>query len=433
MGFDGWSDELDLRVAALASIAHGALGHMTARQRARGLEQLTERLGPRRAPARLGRALVAGALAAAAVALVASPLRGLLGGASPAPSPLGYQVEGGTVRFADGTRIALAADARGRLTSVDQHGARFAIEHGAAEVHVTPRPGAHWLFDAGPFLITVRGTVFRAAWNEAESQLDLRMEKGLVSVTGPVTGGPIAVRGGQHLTVTLREARVLLRGLDESDDGAAAAAASQAPVPAQALAPAEAPPAPAPSERPLSGGAHAAAVRAPARGGRGGAAWAAALAVGDFDAILAEADREGPRALGSRSSDELAALADAARYRRRDELARQALLAQRRRFPASLPATDAAFLLGRLEEGDGGDGSGGSSGSSGLQRAVAWYDRYLAEAPAGVYASEALGREMVAVQKLHGTSRARSIAEEYARRFPSGTYAGAARALLAAP
>jgi hypothetical protein len=414
MAFDGWSDELDTRVAALASIAHGAFGHMTARQRARGLEQLTARLELRRGlPAALRRAFGRGALAAAvAIVLVLFPIKSFLGGASSAPAPLGYQVEGGTVRFADGTRVELEADARGRLTSVDQHGARFAIEHGAAEVHVTPRPGAHWLFDAGPFLIAVRGTVFRAAWNEAESQLDLRIEKGLVSVTGPVTGGPIAVRGGQHLTVTLREARVFLRGLDE-------AGAAPAPAPAQA------PSAPAPSERPLPAAAHAAAVRAAAHAGRGGTAWAAALAVGDFDAILAEADREGPRALGSRSSDELAALADAARYRRRDELARQALLAQRRRFPASLPATDAAFLLGRLEEGAVVDG--------GLERAVDWYDRYLAEAPSGVYASEALGREMVAVQKLHGTVRARSIAEEYARRFPSGTYAGAARALLAAP
>jgi TolA-binding protein len=420
MGFDSRSDELDLRVAALASIAQGALGHMTARQRARGLEQLTARLRFRRVPASPRRVFLAGALAAAAVALVALPVRRLGDGASPAPAPLGYQVEGGTVRFADGTRVELASDARGRLTSVDQHGARFAIEHGAAEVHVTPRPDARWLFDAGPFLITVRGTVFRAAWNEVESQLDLRMEKGLVSVTGPVTGGPIAVRGGQHLTVTLREARVLLRGLDESDAGGAQAQA-------QVQAPAGTPPAPAPSERPLPGGARAAAARAPAHAGRGGSGWAAALAVGDFDAILAEADREGTRALGSRSSDELAALADAARYRRRDELARQALLAQRRRFPASLPATDAAFLLGRLDEGDGGGGSGG------LQRAVAWYDRYLAEAPSGVYASEALGREMVAVQRLHGTARARAIADEYARRFPSGTYAGAARALLAAP
>jgi hypothetical protein len=36
---------------------------------------------------------------------------------------------------------------------------------------------------------------------------------------------------------------------------------------------------------------------------------------------------------------------------------------------------------------------------------------------------------MVAVQKLYGRERARAVAEEYARRFPTGTYAGAARAL----
>src|SRR5262249_12006861 len=157
------------------------------------------------------------------------------------------------------------------------------------------------------------------------------------------------------------------------------------------------------------------------RGPQGAAsstAWLAALAAGDFDAIVRDAEREGPRALASRSTDELAALADAARYRRRDDLAPSALRAQRRRFPGAARANDAAFLLGRIEE----------AGSGGLASAVKWYDRYLEEAPSGAYASEALGRKMVAVQKLYGTERARAVAEEYARRFPSGTYAGAARA-----
>jgi TolA-binding protein len=161
------------------------------------------------------------------------------------------------------------------------------------------------------------------------------------------------------------------------------------------------------------------AASAPARAPRAALSWGAALAAGDFEAIVADAERDQARALASRSSDDLAALADAARYRRRGDLAREALLAQRRRFPSSLRATDAAFLLGRLEEAAGGD----------LARAVKWYDRYLEDAPSGTYASEALGRKMVAVQKLYGTARARPTAEEYARRFPSGTYAGAARAI----
>jgi hypothetical protein len=38
---------------------------------------------------------------------------------------------------------------------------------------------------------------------------------------------------------------------------------------------------------------------------------------------------------------------------------------------------------------------------------------------------------MTAVERLYGPARARAVAEEYMRRYPTGTYAGAARALLA--
>jgi hypothetical protein len=152
--------------------------------------------------------------------------------------------------------------------------------------------------------------------------------------------------------------------------------------------------------------------------------WAAALAAGHLDRILAEAERAGVKAtLETASSDDLLALADAARYRRRTDLARDALLAERRRFPGSAHSLDAVFLLGRVEE----------SGDHGLARAIQWYDEYLRQAPTGTYASEALGRKMTLTSKLGGTSRARPIAEEYLRRFPAGTYAGPARAIVAAP
>src|SRR6185295_3358237 len=90
-------------------------------------------------------------------------------------------------------------------------GARFAIEQGEAQVSVTPRPGARWLIDAGPFLITVQGTRFSAAWDGATERLDIRMAHGLVSVTGPVADGKIAVRAGQRLTINVRQREVLLR------------------------------------------------------------------------------------------------------------------------------------------------------------------------------------------------------------------------------
>ena len=101
---------------------------------------------------------------------------------------------------------------------------------------------------------------------------------------------------------------------------------------------------------------------------------------------------------------------------------RRALLAQRRRFPGSPRAADAAFFLGRLDE-NGGRGHG---------PALAWYERYLDEAPRGSYVAEALGRKMIAVEELHGAGAARNVAEQYILRFPHGSYAGAAHALLGA-
>ena len=147
--------------------------------------------------------------------------------------------------------------------------------------------------------------------------------------------------------------------------------------------------------------------------------WPAALSAGDFDSILEEAERDIGHTLASRSTEDLAALSDAARYRRHDDVARRALLAQRRRFPSSPRAADAAFQLGRLDEKNG----------RGPAPALAWYERYLDEAPRGTYAAEALGRKMIAVEELHGAGAARSVAEQYLRRFPRGSYAGAARAL----
>jgi DNA-directed RNA polymerase specialized sigma24 family protein len=127
-------------------------------------------------------------------------------------------------------------------------------------------------------------------------------------------------------------------------------------------------------------------------------------------------------ALAEVSSAELAALSDAARYSRREDIARRALAAQRRRFPRSARANDAAFLLGRLEET-----------AQRPELALAWYERCLAESPSGTYVSEALGRKMTVVQRVQGAERARPVAQEYLRRFANGTYAAAARALLKAP
>ena len=215
-----------------------------------------------------------------------------------------------------------------------------------------PKPQARWQIDAGPFVISVHGTVFSAEWDASSERLEVNLERGSVSVTGPVTNGPIAMRAGQSLIVKLRRSEVVLRDTDDQ------AAADEAEAPALAPPPVR--------TRPV-------ASARPSRPARPARSWAAALSAGDFDSILEEAERDIGRTLASRSTEDLAALSDAARYRRHDDVARRALLAQRRRFPASPRAADAAFQLGRLDEKNG----------RGPAPALAWYERYLDEAPRG--------------------------------------------------
>ena len=125
------------------------------------------------------------------------------------------------------------------------------------------------------------------------------------------------------------------------------------------------------------------------------------------------------RALRERSAAELSALAHAAHYTGRTALAVSAWTALRERFAGQKPARQAAFFIGRVHDQQGRTAD-----------ALRWLNAYLSEAPADVYASEALGRKLAVVQKLQGRSAARPIAESYLARFPKGAYAQTAQALL---
>ena len=81
-------------------------------------------------------------------------------------------------------------------------------------------------------------------------------------------------------------------------------------------------------------------------------------------------------------------------------------------------------MLGRVEELR-------EQGTS--TQAIEWYDEYLARAPTGGFAAEALGRKMILTKEIGGPAEARPIAREYLQRFPTGSYAGSARALQRSP
>jgi TolA-binding protein len=313
--------------------------------------------------------------------------------------------------FDEGSRFVLSPGTRGRLRVAETDGVRLGIEHGSASLRITHHPEHRWSVEAGPFLVTVKGTDFSVSWDPTSERFELGLRRGRVTVSGPIVGERLALKAGQKLSVNLPKAETIITE-DRADDSPALSSAVSVP----------ASPPPKNGDAGVTPGRSAEA--APASRPAADRAWRDALKNGDWDAILDDAERKGIDAtLEKASSEDLFALADAARYRRRIDLARAALLAQRRRFPSSPRSVDALFLLGRVEE----------LRASGRAPALGYYDEYLSRAPAGTYAAEALGRTMILTKETAGSESARAIAAEYLQRFPQGSYAGAARALQRTP
>jgi hypothetical protein len=302
--------------------------------------------------------------------------------------------------FSDGSKVRMAARARGRVVEVDHRGARFALDAGKVSVDIVQRPRAQWTFEAGPFRVNVHGTSFTVAWNPVEAVFDVHLASGAISVASPVAGPEIHMRAGQSLRVSLRDQTSTLRTASSQDVPPAADDTGPSPssqLPRTSLA---APPEPA---------------RWSSRG------WIAALSENRAAEIVADAERRGVKTVLERADSEaLWALANAARYAGRYPLAEQALSAQRRRFSSSDRAREAAFLLGRLHDAD----------REGPGTALGWYDRYLAEARDGGDVADALGRKMTLLERWNRNPEAVAVARDYLRRFPRGTYANAARALV---
>jgi hypothetical protein len=419
---DELKTELGAPAEQLVKLARNELGEMSVQRRVEGFLALSARRSERK---RRNRLVLRVAAALAVVALVGFGRHWL---ELRQARMLSYSVEGARIdpsgvieatgtaepvlRFSDGTEVVLQTGSRGQVKSVDEHGARIAVS-GKVSVAVVHWRGAHWLFDAGPFLITVTGTSFTADWREAEGRLEIVLKTGSIAVSGPLSDEAIALRAGQRLVISTRDKEVLIRDIDPAVAAVPSTPSSQVAPSLQPLVPSSVPSSAAPSVT-----SEVTSEPLPVTSN-----WTADLAAGRFANILQQAEQRGiDKVLGEASSAELAALSDAARYSRREDVARRALTAQRRRFPQSARANDAAFLLGRLEEA-----------GQHPELALTWYERCLGESPRGTYTAEALGRKMTVLQRLNGAARARPIAEEYLRRYPNGTYAAAARALIRAP
>lgn len=361
-----------------------------------------------------------GVPAAAALCLAAALL---LFGRAPA---LTFQVQGAELsgkyvsapperpaelRFSDESTLVATAGSRLRVEDTSPLGARVLLERGSTSVKVVHKTSTAWTFAAGPFEVHVTGTRFDLAWDPARETCDLMLHEGSVEVRGPTGSGPVVVRGGQRfrgdaqrrtMQVLELEANAVLPPTTSAKPDNSAAPAT----PAVAAQQTESTP----------------AVTASGKGARPEAktpSWSERIALGNFNEIVSEAEARGvPACLSGCSATDLRALADAARYTGNSALAQRSLTSLRQRFPGA-QGTEAAFLLGRLEEQRGA-----------MPTALTWYDSYLREAPSGSFAAEALAGKLRAVKATQGKKAAEPLAREYLRRFPKGVHVRTAREIL---
>jgi TolA-binding protein len=284
------------------------------------------------------------------------------------------------------------------------------VADGSIDVLVKPHKDSSWRFDAGPFSILVKGTAFRLGFEAAQGRLDLQMKTGAVEVRGPRRDRVLSLRGGERVELFASPRRE-----------APAAAPVQVTTPSPPAAPPESLQASwTAGKRAAHGGPGRLATR---EGASHSVSWSDLLAKGNFSAVVQDAERRGLDVTLARGSAlDLTTLADAARYTRKYETARQALLALRARFAGSDRAKDAAFFLGRLSE----------VGPASSDAALTWYDTYLAEAGRGPYASEALGRKLTLLARRDHELAYRT-ARTYLQRFPQGNQAELARSIVEPP
>jgi hypothetical protein len=316
------------------------------------------------------------------------------------------------LNFSDQSRIDLGPSTNMTVEGLDARGAQIGLVDGALDVYVKPRGNASWRFIAGPFKINVKGTAFHLAFAADRGRLTLQMKTGLVEVVAP-PNRTIAVGKGESLelyagpgpaeaTPTVAQVAVPAAPAPRAD-AIVTSVSRNAPIIVRGGGPSES------SRRRMVPTSEPVSV-----------AWSRLLAKGDFAEVIADAERRGiGTTVTQASASDLSALADAARYTKRYDLARQVLLAMRSRFVGADHARDASFFLGRLAE----------ALPDRAESALGWYETYLREAPRGLYASEALGREM-ALLTPSAPEHARKVAAQYLARFPHGPQSELARSLL---
>jgi hypothetical protein len=308
-----------------------------------------------------------------------------------------------TLRFSDGTALALSPGSTVRVSEVFEQGADVVLEGGALRATVIHRARSRWLVHAGPYRVLVTGTRFNLRWDARQGSFALDLQEGAVTVFGPslgANGRNVLPRETLRLEAQAPRLETEAPRLNAQTPDAVPSERGPTSGSAPKAAPPIAPPPPAPAQ----------------------ASWKSLALAGNYAAAFAAAEREGFGSICRQSSSsDLLLLGNTSRLAKKPAQAEEAFLAARARPGAAHQRALAAFQLGRLAQDTRGDHA----------RAATWFETYLSESPAGQLAQEAAGRVMEAHHRAGNAQAARLAARRYLDRHPGGPFESLARKLLA--
>jgi hypothetical protein len=339
------------------------------------------------------------------------------------------------LKFTDGSTVVAHRATRLRIPELRLDGATLVLERGRATVEVVHQArSTRWNIVVGPYTIAVTGTKFVVEWIPSAERFSVDMLEGRIEVDGPRFTAPATLRGGQRIEGNASDADWAVTPLlDVTQKSPAYDSPAPVAVQVSAAEVAAQPKALADTrhESPRSAGTHANLAAVPAVSGSVGSgaiasavpsveakSWSKMVAQGESQRVVAEAESMGVRVcFGQCNGSDLRALADAARYSGRLDLAEASLRALRERHPAQ--AGVAAYLLGAVDEARGRNAS-----------ALRWYEEYVAVAPNGGFYSEALAGRLRMLVATNGYTSARNAAQQYLELYPNGVGARTAKQIL---
>ena len=356
-----------------------------------------------------------------------------------------------SISFERDSRLVLHKDTVARVMSASSKSVTVELQRGSLDAAIVRgAEAARWEVRAGGCAVVVLGTTFNVTWNEQDESLLVAVEKGLVSIEASnideegFAGSLIKVPTGYQFEMNRRKNRFAWGKIGDSPGVTAAIQSEQS---AEDVDPVPSPP---PSEasdaetiektiektknkkngprrrRPGHAKSPAPSIQsdpAPLENDEmetDDMTWLERYEDQDYPRAMAAAEKVGISKL-IRTSDleDLWRLVDVARKTQRYEVAKQALLACRKRFAGTNQAEISAFILGKIYYEDTPD----------LDRAVGWFSTYLKENPTGRLAEGAQARMMSAFDRMGKRDAARRAASRYLKDYPNGEFSDTARDL----